>query len=211
MICKFALGVKKSTPNDGIYAELGRTALLTLRQTQMIKFAIRIWSLGDKFLVKKALKMQIKDDVDGHFNWISHKIQIMNENNIKEMNISNSDIAHKLKDKLKSDVLECITSYGKGKKLRTYALYKQVIKYEPYLSLIKNTKNRIMMSKFRLSSHDLEIERGRYGNKSVKAEERYCKFCKSNKLLITLCNVCSVHWGMFSTSRGYHEYIGGIS
>ena len=26
--------------------------------------------------------------------------------------------------------------------------------------------------------HDLEIERGRYGNKSTKAEERYCKLCK---------------------------------
>ena len=94
------------------------------------------------------------------------------------------DICHKLKDKFKNDLLERIKSYGEGKKLRTYALYKQVIKYEPYLSLIKNTKNRIMLSKFRLSSHDLETERGRYGNKSVKAEERYCKFCKSNKILI---------------------------
>ena len=60
IICKFALGVKKSTPNDGIYAELGRTPLLTLWQIQMIKSAIRIWNLGVKFLVKKALKMQIK-------------------------------------------------------------------------------------------------------------------------------------------------------
>ena len=110
MICKFALGVKKFTPNDGIYAELGRTPPLTLRQIQMIKFAIRIWSLGDKFLIKKALKMQIKDDVDGHFNWVSDIIQIMNENNIKEMNISNSDISHKLKDKFKNDLLECIKS-----------------------------------------------------------------------------------------------------
>ena len=41
-----------------------------------------------------------------------------------------------------------------------------------------------MLSKFRFSSHDLEIERGRYGNKSVKAEERYCKFGKSNNFLI---------------------------
>ena len=74
--------------------------------------------------------MLIKDDVNGHFNWIIDIIQIMNENNIKEMNISNSDISHKLKDKFKSDLLERIKSYGKGKKLRTYALYKQVIKYE---------------------------------------------------------------------------------
>ena len=41
-----------------------------------------------------------------------------------------------------------------------------------------------MLSKFRSSSHDLETERGRYSNKSVKAEEHYCKFCKSNKILI---------------------------
>ena len=31
-----------------------------------------------------------------------------------------------------------------------------------------------------------------------------------SSLEITLYNVCSVHRGMFSTSRGYHEYIGGI-
>ena len=63
----------------------------------------------------------------------------MNENNIKEMNVSNSDIFHKLKDKFKNDLLERIKSYGEGKKLHTYVLYTQVIKHEPYLSLIKNT------------------------------------------------------------------------
>ena len=29
--------------------------------------------------------------------------------------------------------------------------------------------------------------------------------------MITLYNVCSVHRGVFSTSGGYHEYIGGCS
>ena len=48
--------------------KLGRTPLLTLRQIQMIKFGIIIWNLGYKFLVKKALKIQIKDDVSGNFN-----------------------------------------------------------------------------------------------------------------------------------------------
>ena len=59
----------------------------------------------------------------------------MNEKNIKEINVSNSDISHKLKDKFKSDLLNRTVK----EKLHTYALYKQVIKYEPYLSLIKNT------------------------------------------------------------------------
>ena len=51
------------------------------------------------------------------------------------------------------------------------------------------------------------------------------KSIQSDRIVgITLYNVCSVHWGMFSTSgvfstsgdtmstsEGYHEYIGGIS
>ena len=51
MLCKYAMVVKKSTPNDGIYAELGRTPLLIIRQIQMIKFANRIWNLEGKYLV----------------------------------------------------------------------------------------------------------------------------------------------------------------
>ena len=176
--------VKKSTPNDGIYSELGRTPLLIIRQIQMIKFANRIWNLERKYLVKKALNVQIVDDINGHYKWVSDVIQIMNKNNIKEINVSKSDISHKLKDKFKGDLLERIKSYQEGKKLRTYAQFKHVIKFEPYLNMAKNIKHRIMFTKFRLSAHDLEIEKGRYNNKPIKAEERYCKFCKSNNNLI---------------------------
>ena len=63
MLCKYAMVVKKSTPNDRIYAELGRTPLLIIRQIQMIKFANRIWNLEGKYLVKKALNVQIMDDI----------------------------------------------------------------------------------------------------------------------------------------------------
>ena len=41
-ICKFSLGVKASTPTDGVYAELGRYPLKILRHIQMIKFALRV-------------------------------------------------------------------------------------------------------------------------------------------------------------------------
>ena len=89
-----------------------------------------------------------------------------------------------MKDKFKGDLLERIKSYQEGEKSRTYAQFKHVIKFEPYLNMVKNIKHRIMLTKFRLSAHDLEIEKGRYNNKSIKAEERYCKFCKSNNNLI---------------------------
>ena len=52
-ICKHALGVKSSAPNDGVYAELGRVPLLVKRQIQIVKFANRIKNLYEKYLVKK--------------------------------------------------------------------------------------------------------------------------------------------------------------
>ena len=36
---------------------------------------------------------------------------------------------------------------------------------------------RKLLSKFRLSSHDLEIETGRYGNESIPSEQRIFKIC----------------------------------
>ena len=135
--CKYALGVKKSTPNDGVYAELGRVPLLLIRKIQIVKFAKRIQNLNDKYLVKKALNVQIIDDSKGHFNWVSESIVIMKDNNINEMQISKSDISNKLKNKFKNDLLNCIHAYGEGKKLRTYAEFKRVIKYESYLNTVK--------------------------------------------------------------------------
>ena len=43
------------------------------------------------------------------------------------------------------------------------------------------------------------------------AKLRHFRLCKSHPVFCTLYNVSSVHRGMFSTSGGYHEYIGGCS
>jgi hypothetical protein len=48
-----------------------------------------------------------------------------------------------------------------GNKLRTYRLFKNNISLEPYLSM-KNDEERILLSKLRISNHNLEIERGRH-------------------------------------------------
>ena len=77
------------------------------------------------------------------------------------------------------------TDLGAGKETpSTYALFRRVIKYEPYLTNIKIRKHQVMMSKFRLSSNDLEIERGRYGRKPTKRVERYCKLCQTLNISI---------------------------
>ena len=60
-------------------------------------------------------------------------------------------------------------------KLRTYSTAKKEAGEEPYLRFVKNVKDRISMSKFRLSNHKLMIEKGRHLN--IAKPDRKCPFC----------------------------------
>ena len=62
-----------------------------------------------------------------------------------------------------------------GNKLRTYRLFKDEFVFEPYLNW--GTYNqRNILTKFRISSHKPEIEKGRYMN--IPTEQRICRLCK---------------------------------
>ena len=63
--------------------------------------------------------------------------------------------------------------------LRSYRLYKKEFVIESYLLYIKDYKLRKLLAKFRLSSHDLEIEKGRHVNPTIPEELRLCKLCSS--------------------------------
>ena len=63
------------------------------------------------------------------------------------------------------------------RKLRTYALFKTKVRCEQYLSKIKNTAIRIPLTKFRLSNHVLNIEKGRHTIPITPKESRFCPFC----------------------------------
>ena len=81
-----------------------------------------------------------------------------------------------LKDVIYSNYTEKwkIDIYGYTK-LRSFILFKTNFKLENYLVVLKDYKLKKCMSKFRLSSHDLEIDKGRYFG--VPLEQRLCKFC----------------------------------
>ena len=62
------------------------------------------------------------------------------------------------------------TAVIKEAKLRTYNIFeKKKFKCEPYLNVVTNRDVRKSFTRFRFSSHDLAIERGRY--KYIKTEK----------------------------------------
>ena len=62
-------------------------------------------------------------------------------------------------------------------RMRTYASFKKDFISERYLDLIPAVKHRIALTKLRTSSHNLEIERGRYVRPRVSPEQRLCSTC----------------------------------
>ncbi len=70
------------------------------------------------------------------------------------------------------------TINGQGNKLRTYKLFKTNLCFEKYL-LSKNSKIN-ELTRFRISAHNLEIEKGRHNN--IPAGQRYCKLCNNNSV-----------------------------
>lgn len=61
------------------------------------------------------------------------------------------------------------------KKLSCYSTFKQNFGQENYLRLLKNFEQRRSLTRFRISAHRLNIERGRY--QGIPRQERYCSRC----------------------------------
>ena len=69
------------------------------------------------------------------------------------------------------------TSNRGGNKLRTYKLFKQVLKTENYCNMIIPRSHRSAFSRFRCGVAPIRIETGRY--ERLTEEERVCPFCNS--------------------------------
>ena len=67
-----------------------------------------------------------------------------------------------------------------SRRLASYCIHKHDFHFEKYLNCIQINKYRIALTKFRVSSHDLAVETGRYTN--VAVDDRKCQQCSMNVL-----------------------------
>ena len=63
-------------------------------------------------------------------------------------------------------------------KLRTYKTFKASFTREPYLDLVQNRNQRSFLTRLRVSSHNLGIERGRHTRPITPVNLRICNYCK---------------------------------
>ena len=172
--CKQLLGVQKQTTNTGVLLELGLIPLYLHAKMN----ALKNWNRIAKLKTANTITSQSYiNALNNELFWPRQVQLILSEIGMLEIfladNICHMKIFQRLKDIFHQNSFSQISE--QNSKLRTYKHLKTEIGFEEYIELITNEKERIMLTKFRLSNHQLMIEKGRHMN--IDKEERFCPMC----------------------------------
>ena len=183
--CRSILGVKKSTNLAALYSELGRKPLIVLRKLRILKYWRKVIESGDS-LIKNVYSVLHDDALNNNTynntNWAYQVKKLLEslgfayvwENQALD-NLTLNEIKQRLFDQANQDLMMSINT---STRLDSYCIFKEDTKLEPYIDIIKSKKFRFALSKFRLSSHSLAIEVGRYPD--TPRHQRICTFCNMN-------------------------------
>ena len=183
--CKRLLGVKKTTQNDFIYGELGRTSCITKRYILIIKYWFKILLSEDVKYIKLVYNMMLEDlELNANkTNWTSllpHLLFSMGFNEVWIQqgvgNINNfiSVFKQRLTDNFIQNWQSRLAESSRAIFYRSFATFQ----FQPYLDKVNVFKYLQAYSKLRMSSHRLEVEAGRWVRQNrVPILERKCSFC----------------------------------
>ena len=161
---------------------MGRKPLIIFRQLRMIKYWLKLRKSNDP-LLKSMFNMLTNDLNDGQtysgLNWAFQVKKILDSLGLShlwrlepETEISYEAIKMRIFDQYNQTLTMEINN---SSRLRLYSKYKENNEQETYLNLIKNKTYMQTLSRFRLSSRQLEIETGRHIGSD--RDQRLCRKC----------------------------------
>jgi hypothetical protein len=185
---KNQLHVKRSSCTIALYAEFGRFPLVIQQKVQVLKYWQRLLSLPDEHVLKQCY-FSLKEIKElGKRNWCTfvHEITVeagfeyvWNEKSMDDKMLS------VIKETLYKNYMQhCMSNIQDSQsypKLRSYKNIKVHFKQENYLSEIKDSRYITALAHFRISSHNLRIETGRYTRPKLVISKRICVYCDTNE------------------------------
>jgi hypothetical protein len=179
--CKRLLGVKRTTCNVMMYLELGRYPLRVYRTFNIIKYWAKLLTTNNCIL--KACYDALYDmcEVHNKKNWATDVKQQLTDLGLLEL-WSNQYIDSRyfpvIKQRILDQELQSIMSkMAVSSKCSLYTHYIHSCTLQYYLRKPIPAMYQKMIAKFRLSSHCLAIETGRYTN--IDVYNRRCFNCNS--------------------------------
>ena len=172
------MGVGRYTPNTAVMGDMGWTNTESRQWEYVINQWFRLRSMDANRLNFKVFKWSCLQGNNSCKNWCMRvkqqfrKCDIENSWDADIRHINKRYIRQTVKDKVFNEYKEKweqdlarnngLRGVG-GNKLRTYRLFKQDYKVEPYISCIRPKLQRSAFAKFRCGVAPLRIETGRRG------------------------------------------------
>lgn len=182
------LGVKKSTNLTALYGELGRFPLVIIRKINMIKYWIKLLKENETSILKQTYRM-LWEDTNRNLNykgknWATQIKTILQQHGFEYIWQQQFEIDipfHIIKQRIFDVYLQIwYSDINNSSRLKAYCVFKHNFESERYLTVISDSKYKIAMSRFRISSHSLNIETGRYDG--TPRDQRICKSCSMNRV-----------------------------
>ena len=186
---KNILGVREQTINIAVYGEFGRIPISYKIKEKAIKYFLRIHSNPVSPIISQAMESSKNLHKLGYSTWYGQVLNLIEE--IKLQHLINPESPTKLSPKVKKLIKTSLFDQYKTiwtsantvghTKVEMYKSFKVELKPEPYLHL-PHKNYRIMIARFRTSSHHLAIETGRHTKPLTPKNLRLCNFCQKGDI-----------------------------
>ena len=148
-----------------------------------MKYWCRILKLSQSHPVRNVYNMLLELDAIGFTNWCSHIRSVLEQSGLDQTwESQNIGDTNKFMLLFKESIVRKFTERWRkniesSSNLRIYALIKKYFCVEPYILHIRGNHLITAMTRYRMSSHDLNIERGRFNNPITTKNLRICTRC----------------------------------
>ena len=170
---KFALGVHQKAQNSAVRGELGRIPIGFDIATNILMYYMHINYSATNSLLHEAFTLSKSCGYRSWANKTEQLITYLKSNNYCKSFGDRKNIKQSLANLYKKHWKSTIVSESK---MRTYITFKSSFQYEKYLDIL-TTDIQKSFTQFRISAHNLAIERGRYSRPPVPCELRICPNC----------------------------------
>lgn len=171
---KFALGVHRKAQTTAVRGELGRLPLGIDIIANIILYYTSLYKSKNPLMLELCRLQYITR------SWIckAHDIlqYFLQHHDHRGTSINRRYIKNQLKTIYEKHWINKIKVESK---MRTYKQFKIHLDYENYLNIL-NAKYARSLTKFRISAHNLAIERGRYTRPFTPLELRTCPHCPNS-------------------------------
>jgi hypothetical protein len=182
--CKRILYVKKCTPNQMVYGELGRVPMYNLRMLKIVKFWLKV------IKTRNCVLQSIYDDMlfcdHKSCNWRCQVQYLLLSRGFGDVWYNHYVYNESLflecfKQRLTDNFIQSRNEFfDKSSKCILYKYLTNNVSIQFYLTKCIPGKNVNLLTKFRLSAHPLRVEQGRYNG--IARQERLCEFCNLNEI-----------------------------